>query len=152
VELSVEPALVIERSGPVAPRRAEVQPPAPVKESGAWMRPAAYAFGGVGLAGLAVGASMGAVVWSMRGDVVRGCPGGRCTTPEASERAERVQTLARASDIGFAVAGTGAVGAAVLTLLASKRSDRAGPVKPGVQAGSFEVSPGGAAAFVKGVF
>ncbi|UQA55479.1 hypothetical protein [Polyangium aurulentum] len=153
VELWAGPAPIARKPAPAVQKRVVSSPaPAPVKENRAWMRTAAYISGGVGLAGLAVGASMGAVVWSMKPAIDEGCPNRQCETSAASETAVRAQGFAHASEVGFAVAGAGAVGAGVFLLLANKKSDRIGPAKPGVHAGSIEVGPGGAAAFVKGVF
>jgi len=151
VELWAGVAPIAHKPAPVA-QKLPAAPPAPVKADRSWMRTAAYISGGVGLAGLAVGASMGAVVWSMKPAIDEGCPDRQCKTSAASETAQRAQGFAHASEVGFAVAGAGAVGAGVLLLLANKRSDGSGPAKPGVHAGSVEVGPGSAAAFVKGVF
>ena len=152
VELSVEPARVVERPRPVAPKRAEVQPPAPVKESGAWMRPAAYASLGIGIAGAVVGASTGGMVLGMSSEIQKECTP-KCATPEAAERAERAHSLAWASNIGIGVAVAGVATSAVLFVLSSKKS--AAPTssnKSGALTGSVEVGPGGAAVFAKGGF
>ncbi len=135
----VEPAATATVQIPVLvdpnPRRATDEP-----KSG--QRTLAAIVGGVGVAGVAVGAVSGVMAMSTRSDADRLCPKDvtplRCPTQEGADRWNEAKTFGDVSTVAFVVGGVALAGAAVLWLTAPKARTRAGVGLGGVAfEGSF---------------
>jgi hypothetical protein len=137
-----------EAAGPGNPQGpGAVQPP--VQGDSPPNRTAAWVVGGVGLAGLAVGAVTGALTWSKKSTIEAECPERQCT-PEGRSAVDSAQTTGLLSSLGFGVGVLGVAAASVM-LLTSK------PAQSGVvQARGWEPvlspHPGGGFAGMRGRF
>jgi hypothetical protein len=84
-----------------------------------------YVAGGVGLLGVAVGATAGVLVLGKKSTVDEECDGAACRSREGLDAAESGQTLATVSTVGFAVGVVGLGSAAVLLLTSGSADERA---------------------------
>ena len=117
------PPTVTENTAFVAERHA---PPAvPEDDTGDSQRTLGYVAGGLGLAGLAVGAVTGVLVLDRKSTVNDECKGHVCSK-EGKEAADSGQTLAAISTIAFAVGIAGAATGVTLILTAPDDDGRAG--------------------------
>jgi hypothetical protein len=90
-----------------------------------WQRPTAYVVGGIGVAGVIVGAIFGGIAASKKSDA--GCNGNVCASVERKRTYEQAQTAGTISTIAFVVGGAALAGGAVLYLTAPKRTVTGGP-------------------------
>jgi hypothetical protein len=134
------------KAAPVSATGAAPQPAA--ADPGAAMRTAGWVVGGVGLAGLAVGAITGGLTMSKKGPIDEGCRDHVCNQA-GKDAADAAQTTGLVSTVGFAVGGAGVVGGAVLLLLAPSKPK---PRTTGWSAGLDAVGPAGASFAVRGAF
>lgn len=100
--------------------RLAASPPAAAPAS----RTAAWITGGIGLAGLAVGAIAGGVVLGDKSTIDAQCNPDRTCSPSGLSAASQAHAFGLVSDVGFAVGGAGVVASAVLFLLSPSRSSR----------------------------
>lgn len=116
-------------------------------------RVGALVAGGVGLAGVALGAAMGAMVLDRKGFIDAHCPGQRCDA-EGKKALAEVQAPGIVSTVGFGVGLAGLAAAAVLWLTAPGAArPNSGSGKGGSDVtGTLEIGPTGAALGVKGAF
>jgi hypothetical protein len=119
-------ALVVDLSAPPAPAPAPAPPPsatvtpAPAPEEPAppssTRRAWAWIAGGIGVAGLAVGAVAGALVLGDKSTVDAQCQADRSCTPDGLSASSHARTWGLVSDVGFGVGAAGVVTAVVLLL------------------------------------
>jgi hypothetical protein len=129
VEVSV-PKLEVE--APVATT------PGPTKEhdqgatgadAGSRQRTVGFIVGGVGVAGVAVGAITGLMAMGKKNQwETAGCAGGPCASQDAVDASESAKTLGLISTIGFIAGGVGVLAGAALVLTAPKAHE---PLKTG---------------------
>lgn len=89
--------------------------------AGGWsgMHTGAVVAGGIGVVGLLIGGITGGMVFARKGDVEDGCPQpDQCSDQDAVDKAEDTQSIAMASNVGFAVGAVGVAAGVVLWLLA----------------------------------
>ena len=98
---------------------------APTGDDGASQRTLAYVAGGIGLAGIVVGAVSGALVLDRKATVNDECVAHVCS-PEGKEAADSGQTLAAVSTIAFGVGLAGIATGVTLILTAPDDRGRAG--------------------------
>lgn len=114
--------------------------------------------GAAGLAGIGLGAAMGAITLDKKGIADAGCTRGEAgltCTPEGAKARQDAQLPGTLSTVGFGVGAAALAGAAVLWLTAktSPPGETKGSVKDSRKvSGIVEIGPGGAAVGVKGVF
>ena len=135
--------------GPVKPAE-PVAPPSGGR--GSTQRTAAFVIGGVGVAGLGLGAVMGGLMLAKKGAVASGCvdtrPGEAVCDSAGKAAAEAGKTFGLISTIGF-VAGLAGVGTAVVLFVTA-------PAKPAkasaLHIGILHAGPDGAVAGLGGRF
>jgi len=139
VEARVVDIAIPELVDPTPKRAATVviAPPPPSTQ-----RTVALVAGGVGIAGLAVGAIAGAMALSERGNAERECPTEihdfRCPTEAGAEAWNSAASAGNVSTIAFVAGGVVLAGAAVLWLTAPSAKARAGVTAGGLRLeGSF---------------
>jgi hypothetical protein len=125
--------------------RATTVPTAPVVKDGGsvggWTV-AAYAAGGVGVAGIASGAIFGVLALTKQNGASADCPANTCN-PAGSQLIADARTFATASTVSFVVGGVGLATSVLLFLLKPSRSSAQGWLSPvlvptfGGLAGSF---------------
>jgi hypothetical protein len=93
-------------------------PPPPTSNSA---RTAGFVLGGVGLAGLAVGATFGILTGSATSDAKVHCPNNGCS-PQGLDDVSRGKTFAWVSDIGFIGGGAALVAGTVLLVTSRKKA------------------------------
>jgi hypothetical protein len=104
-----------------APAGAGAEPEADSPDEGSdgsAMTTAAFVVGGVGVAGIVVGAVTGGLVFSKKGDVDDGCDDNRVCTPEGKKAADDAKTLGLISTVTFAVGGAALAAGVLLFVLA----------------------------------
>ncbi|WP_437738558.1 hypothetical protein [Sorangium sp. So ce1335] len=148
----VAPAAPAAAASPAPPQPAPQAPPeaaapgAP-RASGSPMRTLGFVAGGVGLAGIGVGAVFGVLTMQKASDVEAGCSGNfRCSRADV-EANESAQTTAMVSNIAIG-AGLACVGAGVAMVLLSGSTEKAAAaervwVAPSVAADGGRVTLGG---------
>lgn len=135
---------------PSAPARPQPPPQPPtqpdVKPSA--RRPIGFAVGGVGLAGVAVGAVTGGLVLQAKSDVNASCDLNTqmCASQDGIDAARRGRTLSNVSTVSF-IAGLAGVGVGVALVLTAKH-----PSKPSAAARVWMLPDGGGAAGLSGSF
>ena len=129
----VVPRLVAEptvaAAPPVAPvvLAAEPGPATPDRAPSSSQRTIGLVVGGVGVAGLAVGAVTGLMAIGKKNDAKDVCPNdGACASQGAVDSADSARTLGTVSTIGFLAGGALLVGGAALVLTAPKQPRRTG--------------------------
>ena len=100
-----------------SPTPATAPPPASSSSTRTW----ALVAGGVGLAGLAVGAIGGAMVLGDKSTIDASCNPDRTCNPAGLSAASRASTLGVMSDVGFAVGGVGLATSVLLYLVSPSR-------------------------------
>jgi len=113
VDLSAPPPV----SAPVAPAPLPGAPPPPRGPS-SWT----WVAGGVGLAGVAVGAVAGILVLGDKSTIDAECPTESSCSQKGLNAASQSRTLGLVSDVGFAAGGVGLAAAAVLLLATPSRA------------------------------
>jgi hypothetical protein len=121
-ELDLEPGEAIAAAPPPPqeplPREPPPTTPAPTPERGSWHRPVAYAAGGLGVVGIAVGSVLGLEAsskWSKaKQDCGAGCPSGSIARSERSD----ASTDGTISTVGFVAGGVALAAGIVLYLTA----------------------------------
>jgi hypothetical protein len=123
--------------------------PAPAKtENGSSQRTIGFVVGGVGIAGVAVGAITGLMAVGKSNDAKAICPNdGSCASHDAVDASDSAKSLGLLSTIGFIAGGVGLAAGAALVLTAPKEDAKAARVRVSPHAG-----PGGAGLTVLGVF
>lgn len=119
--------LVVESGALEAPAGGEPGAPALPPEASSSTSPArtwGFVLGGVGLAGIAVGAVTGAMVLGKKSDVERECDGKLCTA-EGVEAGEDGRLYSTISTVAFAVGVAGVAAGATLILTASDGKETA---------------------------
>lgn len=133
--------------GPVAP------PAVVVAGDGGGQRTAAFVVGGVGVAGVALGAVMGGLLFSKTGTVSANCadttPGNAVCNPTGKEAAEAGKTFGLVSTIGFAAGLAALGGAVVIFATAPAKQPRTAAWVSGVV---VSAGPEGASARIRGAF
>jgi hypothetical protein len=141
IELDVAPpdnARARRLSRPLAPVP-NILPPLEPGPSG--QRIAAYAVGGVGVAGLIVGCVTGAVAWGQKSTVEASCAGGLCNL-EGQNAADKAKTLGAVSTATFVIGGV-ATAAGIILYVTEPGRPKLGAAPPRTRIG-FEGAPGGA--------
>lgn len=128
--------------GPRAQGGATLGAPPP---SGNGQRMIGYVLGGVGLAGVAVGAGFGIGAISKQGKANDACPGTQCANQEAVDLNQGAKTFATVSNIAFGV-GLAGLAAGTILVLTAPRQDA---VSVGV---AVAAHPSGGGAAVRGSF
>jgi hypothetical protein len=136
-ELPPPPPPVLATPPPLPPVVEALPPPAPPPT---WLRPAGYALGGVGLAGLAAGALFGVLSVDARSRLAAANRNGQVVVGVTQREAARLDAAARTdalvANLGFVAGGALLATGVVLALVGGP------PVSPAV---SFGVGPGGLA-------
>lgn len=102
-------------------------PPDRAASSSSTQRTVGFVVGGVGVAGLAVGAVTGLMAIGKKNDATDVCPNdGACASQGAVDAADGARTLGTVSTIGFIAGGALLVGGAALVLTAPKAPRRTG--------------------------
>lgn len=152
------PAAAAEEPPRRAPRAAPPAPPnvvaEPASEPTSARRVGAYVAGGVGLAGVVVGAVAGALTLGQKGSIEGNCDGAACNVV-GKEAADEAQTLGLVSTLGFGVGVLGLGLATVLIVTQPDEGERTGrrPEPPRwVRGGVLAGGPTGAMVGVQGGF
>lgn len=134
------------------PPPAEDQADTPADEGPNLRRIAAYAAGGVGVAGLILGGVTGGLAMAKKGEA-GDCPDFHCQTAEQADAGNAARSMAWVSTVGFGV-GIAGVGAAVVLLLTEpeKPAAEAARVRPGVRPGVLGASHEGALVGIEGAW
>jgi hypothetical protein len=115
------------------------------------VRPASYAVGGVGVAGLLVGGIFGGLALSAKSTLTRECPGNVCTSTSAQDDHAAATTKALISTIGIGVGTVALVTGIVLFVVSRPASSR--ELSPAPRASLVPtVGPGGGGLAVAGAF
>lgn len=115
----VAPIVLAPEPGPVAPDRAAA--------SSSTQRTIGFVVGGIGIAGLAVGAVTGLMAIGKKNDAKDVCPDdGACASRAAVDAADSARTLGTVSTIGVIAGGALLVGGAALALTAPRHPRRTG--------------------------
>jgi hypothetical protein len=126
LELAVSAAKAVAAPTPLAPALAPAgeKTSAPHhKQRGGWQKSAAFAAGGVGVAGLATGVITGVLATSRHSAAERDCPDKVCIEGSPGEDAlDSFRTLRTVSTVGYIVAGAGAAAGVTLYLMAPSES------------------------------
>lgn len=146
---AAKPASTNDIRGRVGTSSAEKHEPTPPGASGG--RTGIYVTGGIGIAGIAVGAITGGLAMSKTSFIDEHCPNKKCLDKEGKETADNAQTLAMVSTIGFGVGIAGAATATILALVSGGADEKKGQA-PRVQAAVIGVDSAGAVLGAKGVF
>ncbi|MDC0743124.1 hypothetical protein [Polyangium mundeleinium] len=159
LEVKPPPPVVPSTPGPpIFPSKNTRTPPVE-QSSGSGRKMAAYAIGGVGLAGLAVGGLLGGLVISKKGALDQHC--GKAigsSDPTACDdtgldAAQSIKSLGLGSTIAFALGAVGLGTAAVLYFTAPEtKNTRAGSNAAWISAGVLSVGPGGVLVGSQGAF
>lgn len=152
-KLEPEPTAVA-ASKPVAPApRPSVSSSVTGEPGGSSQRTVGLVVGGVGVAGLAVGAITGLMAMAESSDAKRTCEAdGRCASRDAVDASESAKTFGLVSTIAFVAGGVGLAAGAALVLTAPKESrDSSKSAAPRVRV-SPNAGPTGAGLTVLGVF
>lgn len=126
---------VSQQTGAGSPKDAGVE-----RGTGPW-RITAYALGGIGVAGLGVGAALGGRALSLKNESQKDCDVNACRTESGRKAYQDAQTAGTMATVGFAVGG--AALAAGLTLFFLDPDARAEP-EPSVTAAFVPLAGGGA--------
>ncbi len=147
-------------AGPLAPAPVEPAPsgaPPPADEApGSWMKPAGFVAGGIGIAGIAVGAAFGVVASSKLSSSKEQCrtdDPNKCT-PDGVSLRESAQSAGTVSTIAFIAGGVFVAGGVALLVAAPSSSKPAGPTtgaRASLAAGTI-AGPDGARFVVRGNF
>jgi hypothetical protein len=126
-------------------------PPAPVRSHSPTV--VTWVGIGVGVAGVAMGTITGVLSMSKKSTLQSECTKDVCTSPSADSDLSSANTLATLSDVGFAVAGAGAV-VAIISLVVGHQANDATPAEPPATDTSLRVIPwfGGNAVGLRGTF
>ena len=144
----------LEAEAPVAPPPPPVTADEPSAAStksadGSSQRTLGFIVGGVGVAGVAVGAVTGLMAIGKANDAKTSCPDdGRCASQAAVDASDSAKTLGLVSTIGF-IAGAVGIGAGsvlVFTAPSGNASTKGGLASPAVARHRVRVSPTGGAA------
>ena len=121
----------------VVPAAGKTVPPSAVvadtRSDGSPQKTIGFVVGGIGIAGLAVGAITGLIAIGKNSDSKQACPNdGACTNPEAIEANDGAKTFGTVSTIGFIAGGVAVAAGAILILTApsSPSGSRSGSAKP----------------------
>ena len=133
---------------PVVAPGAAAPPPA-AGDGGSSLRTLGFVAGGVGLAGIAVGAVAGGLTMSKKGTITDGCPDHRCTSQASKDAADAAQATGLVSTIGFGVGAAGLVAGTVLLLVAPSKPK---PRATGWSARIDGAGPTGASVALRGVW
>jgi hypothetical protein len=114
VELEIVAAATANTAAPTATVSAK-PPPSPPST----LRTAGFIAGGVGVAGVAAGAIVGALLFEKKATITSHCQGLVCDR-EGKEAADSARTLGLVSEISFAAGGAALVGGALLVILAPR--------------------------------
>jgi hypothetical protein len=106
------------RSPSLAPTPSPTPTPPPTSSTRTW----ALVTGGIGLAGLAVGAIGGAIVLNDKSTIDASCNPDRTCSPAGLSAASHASTFGLMSDVGFAVGGVGLATSIVLYLVSPSRA------------------------------
>lgn len=115
---------------------------------------AALAVGGVGLAGIGLGAAMGAIALEKKGVIDEHCPDRKCDA-EGSKALKDAQVPGLVSTIGFGVGAAGVAAAVVLWLTAPSGAapeKKSGAARATQLLSGMEIGPQGAVVRVQGRF
>lgn len=123
-----------------------------VAEDGSSRRTLAFVAGGVGVAGIAVGAIFGGVTLGKKSTISDHCTDGRCRTQEGLDAAESAKTTGLVSTIGFGVGAVGLATGIVLFATAPTAKHARGAAPAPSFAASAAPMPGGAFASFRGNF
>jgi hypothetical protein len=152
------PSQVASNKGPAAGPTATAGQTAPPPSAGLGGRKiAALAVGGVGLAGIGLGAAMGAMALDKKGIIDAHCPDRKCDA-EGSKALQDAQIPGLVSTIGFGVGAAGVAAAVVLWVTAPSGAapggapERKGTTPGGKITGDVEIGPQGASFRVQGSF
>lgn len=113
-------------------------------------RIAAYAAGGLGVAGLVVGGVTGGMAMAKKNEMGDSCPDFVCSNAEAAELGNEARTLGWVSTVGFGVGVAGA--AAAVVLLVTEPRAEAEQSATRVRAGVLAAGQEGAVLGVKGAW
>jgi len=108
--------------------------------------------GGVGAAGLLLGAIMGGVAIGAKGDVEAACPNSTCSTQEGKDALSTAKTDATVSTIGFIAGGVLAAGGAVMIIVGAVSGKKSSDKPAAALYVVPEVNPYGAGALFGGSF
>ena len=112
-EITVTPGMPV-AAAPSTAAPPIVAPPPPPGSNGA--RTAGFVIGGVGLAGVAVGAITGGMTIGKKSTVDEECGANRCTGQPAQDAASAGKTLSTVSTVAFIAGGVGLAAGVVLVL------------------------------------
>ncbi len=93
-------------------------PATPAPAHGSSQRTWGYVAGGIGIVGLAVGATTGALVLGKKGTAEEHCTGGACRDQEGVDAGTSARSLATVSTVGWGVGIAGLAAGAILLLTA----------------------------------
>jgi hypothetical protein len=136
-------------TGALAPSSAPSSEPPPPADKGSGQRTAAFVAGGVGIAGLALGGIMGAMVLGKKSDIDAHCIDIHCDH-DGKAAADSAKTLGLVSTIGFGV-GIAGLGASAVLFLTAPKAAKTGAAKTWVTAGVTSTTDG-ARAVVRGAW
>jgi hypothetical protein len=129
-KLDAPPKVVVTR--PPAP-----PPDKPVASRSTWQKPAAFAAGGLGIAGLATGIITGSMAASRYSDAKSECPNRRCVEGSAGQdKLDSFRSLRTVSTIGYIVGGVGLAASVTLFVLAPSSAHAEGSASAGIWLGS----------------
>jgi hypothetical protein len=141
VEIEVAAPVAVSAPAPHLSDRSPVVQPAPrkdVRAGGTWQRPAAYAAGAVGAAGLVTGIVTGAMAGSRYSQAKQACPNHVCVEgTSGADDLNAFRSLRSVSTVAYVVGGVGlAAGIALFVLAPSEKS----PASAGLWLGPSNVS------------
>jgi hypothetical protein len=111
--VAAPPALV------VAPLPVVIEPPPPDTHEGSRWRTAGFVVGGVGVVGLGIGATLGALALGSKSTVMQDCHGSQCSSAGLSA-VSSAKSQATGSTIGLVAGGVCAAAGLTLVLVGSK--------------------------------
>lgn len=105
-------------------------PPPPPPESGGGIPTAAYVTGGIGAAGIVVGAIFGLSALGHKSAVNAGCDVNKICTPDGKQAADALKSNALVSSVGFGVGAVGVAATVVVLLLRSSEPPKTARLVP----------------------